>query len=118
MPTAASLETVKQIFDKQYAFWEITLPNESLNERRRGSIIKNGWTINYQYGTAQGTDYLEYFASHRMTNDTLNRIYADGNEELLGYCQVFYEADDERAERDYFEHNRKFYEEVKHTGLW
>lgn len=48
MPTAASLETLKQVFVMQYAAWKIVLPAESLNERRRGSIVKNGWTIIYQ----------------------------------------------------------------------
>lgn len=118
MPSAASFDTVKQIFDKIFSAWEIVLPTEGLNEQRRGSIVKNGWTINYQYGSTEGVEYLEYFASHRMTNDSLNRIYADGREELLGYCQVFYTADNEQAERDYFEHNRQFYEEVKRKGLW
>jgi hypothetical protein len=118
MPTATSLETIQQIFNHNYAAWDITFPSESLNNRLSGSIVKNGWTINFQFGTEEGIDYLEYFASHRMTNDTLNRIFADGRKEILGYCQEFYEADNERAEREYLEHNRKFYEEVKRRGLW
>jgi hypothetical protein len=52
-----------------------------------------------------------------MTNDTLNRIYADGRQELVGYCQEFFLANDEQAERAYYEHNRRFYEEVKRRGL-
>jgi len=118
MPSGVSLETVKLIFDEQFAAWEITLPADSLDERQGGSMVKHGWAINYQYGTADGIDYLEYFASHRMTNDTLNRIYTVGREELLGYCQVFFEADNEQAEQDYFEHNREFYAEVKRRGPW
>ena len=108
MPTGAFSETVQQIFDQRLAAWEIALPADSRNERRRESTVKNGWTINYQSGAADGIEYREYCASHRMTNDTLNRISADGREELLGSCQVFYQADNPQAERDYFEHNRKF----------
>lgn len=118
MSTATSLRTIKQIFDNYYLTWDIVLPAENLSERRRGSIVKNGWTINYLYGVAEGIEYLEYFASHRMTNDTLNRIYADGREELIGYCQEFYVAGNEQAKQEYLQHNHEFYEEVKRKGLW
>jgi len=116
MPT--SLKTIKRVFDQKYAAWGITLPIESLKAQSRGSIAHNGWTINYQFGTEQGASYLEYFASHRMTNDTLNRIYADGRAEVLGYCQEFYLAGNPKAEQDYTAHNREFYETVKSKGLW
>ena len=90
MPTGAFSETVQQVFDQRLAAWEIALPADSRNERRRESIVKNGWTINYQSGAAHGIEYREYFASHRMTNDTLNRIYADGRENcsVLARCST------------------------------
>jgi len=118
MSNSAPLQTIKRTSDRRYKTWDIVLPAESLTELRGGSIVSNGWTINYQYGSSEGIIYLDYFASHRMTNDTLNRIYADGREELLGYCQEFFEADNEQAEREYSQHNRQFYEEVKRKGLW
>lgn len=112
------LEIIKQTFDKRYATWELVLPTDSLKTRSPGSIIKNGWTINYHYGFEHEEIYLEYFASHRMTNDTLNRIYANGREELVGYCQEFFQANNPQAEQAYYDHNRKFYEAVKSKGLW
>ena len=72
----------------------------------------------YQFGIEQGEYYFVYFASHRMTNDTLNRIFANGRTELLGYCEELYVEGDKQAERDYHKHNRKFYEDVKRRGLW
>jgi hypothetical protein len=117
MSKSAPSGSIKRIFDRRFAAWDIVLPAESLTELRRGSIVRNGWTINYQYGNSEGICYLEYFASHRMTNDTLNRIYADGREELLGYCQEFYAADNDQAQQEYYQHNRQFYEEVKRRGL-
>jgi hypothetical protein len=116
--TSISLDTIKQTFDRKYAAWSLVLPEASLSARSPGSINKNGWTVNYRYGSEGGQDHLEYFASHRMTNDTLNRIYDDGREEVLGYCQEFHLADNEQAEQAYYEHNRKFYEDVKKRGLW
>ena len=117
MPDSDSVGEIIRIFDRQFAAWEITLPLNNLAELQRGSIVKNGWTINYQFGSFDGVLYLEYFASHRMTNDTLHRIYADGRHEQVGYCQEFYAADDEQAEQAYYEHNRQFYEQVRRRGL-
>jgi hypothetical protein len=116
-PLPAPLEAIKRIFDRRFSAWDITLPAEDLAALRRGSIRQNGWAINYQFGQAEGASYLEYFASHRMTNDSLNRIYADGREELVDYCQEFFLADSEQAEQAYYQHNRRFYEEVKRRGF-
>jgi hypothetical protein len=52
-----------------------------------------------------------------MTNDTLNRIYSDGQSELVDYCQEFYLADDPNAEKEFYEHNRRFYHRVEENGL-
>jgi hypothetical protein len=111
------MELIKQIFEKRFAAWGIVLPAESLRERSSGSIHKDGWTINYHFGMEEGESFLEYFATHRMTNDTLNRIYADGREELVDECQEFYEAGNAQAKQAYYENNRKFYELVKKKGL-
>jgi hypothetical protein len=48
-----------------------------------------------------------------MTNDTLSRIFNDGEVVQRGYCMVLFRADDPEAEREYYEHNRKFYALVK-----
>jgi hypothetical protein len=108
---------IKEIFDERFRSWQITLPLEDLRGRNRGSIHKEGWTIHYLFGSENGREYLEYFASHRMTNDTLNRINEDGATSLTGYCQEFFIAGDPQAEREYTEHNRAFYREVAEKGL-
>lgn len=115
--TTTSLQTIKKIFDKNFAAWDLVLPEASLREQTPGSISQSGWTINYRYGRDHDQPYLEYFATHRMTNDTLNRIYADGREELLGFCQEFYLAGDVQAQQQYYQHNRRFYEDVEKRGL-
>ena len=111
------MHKIKEVFDEHFQHWQITLPVEDLLSRNRGSIKRNGWTINYLFSGERGKEYIEYFASHRMTNDTLNRIYADGTTELVGFCQEFFLANDKKAEQDYLEHNRKFYAEVEEKGL-
>lgn len=107
---------IKELFDQKYAALGISLPDE--NRRDQRGVIDDGTVLlTYIFGSEQGEEYLEYFFSHRMTNDTLRRMYADGREELLGYCLEFYLHNDEQAKQAYYEHNRQFYEHVKRRGL-
>lgn len=117
MLTPAAHLAIKHLFERKYARWELVLPDEAPPNGQRGSLRKNGWTINYHFGEAQGIAFLEYFASHRLTNDTLIRLYADGRQELVGYVQEFFESGSPQAERDYQAHNRAFYEDVQRRGL-
>ena len=118
MSILGSVKTIKQIFDRRYAYWEIALPVTDPPELSRGSLIGRGLSINYLFGIGEdGILYLEYFVSDRRTNDTLNRIYADGREELIDENQVFYVADDEGAREAFDRNNRAFYEEVERRGL-
>jgi hypothetical protein len=112
------LQVIKHTFDRRFAAWGIELPPGLTLDQPPASIFKNGWIINYRLVTEAGGEVLEFFASHRMTNDTLNRIYSDGREELVGSCQQFYLAGDPNAERNYLDHNRAFYETVKRRGLF
>jgi hypothetical protein len=110
-------QAFSQAFNEKFKRWGIQLPTESLEARKAGSLHRSGWMINYRFSTWEGRECLEYFASHRMTNDTLNRINADGSQELVGYCQEFFLADSPEAEREYYEHNRSFYAQVRAMGL-
>ena len=108
---------IKQTFDGQFLKWGITLPLEDIELHRNGSIHKNGWTINYRFVVENDIEYMEYFASHRMTNDTINRIFADGRIECIDFCLEFFPAGDESAENELLEHNRNFYASVRRKGL-
>lgn len=114
---ASTWANVKQVFEQKYAAWNLILPLEQLQVPSLGTISNHGWTIHFRCVIDHGEYCLEYFASHRMTNDTLNRIYTDGREEVIGYCQEFFLSGDAQAEQAYFEHNQKFYEDVKQRGL-
>jgi len=117
LKAAANMQDVKNVFNARFHKWGIHLPEEDLHQRKRGRIQKNGWRINYHFNSSDGKEYIEYFSSHRMTNDTLTRIYEDGEIEIVGYCQVFCQADDPQDEKEYLEHNRNFYNRVDELGL-
>ena len=112
-----SPNTMKESFDQHFQHWQIELPLTDFLHRRRGSINEQGWTINYRFGKEAEREFLEYFASHRMTNDTLNRIWEDGVFEPRGACQEFYASNDESARQAFIEHNREFYRQVEEAGL-
>jgi len=77
------MHEIESIFDKTFAHWEIRLPPDAIAERRRGKIVKRGWAIWYLFGTDERGEYVDYYASHRMTNDRHVRIYADGSKKDL-----------------------------------
>lgn len=108
---------IKEAFDERFGSWDISLATGDCLKRRAGTIQSQGWMINYQFGNEQGREFLDYFSRHRMTNDTLERIWDDGSVEVLGDCQEFFLADDPEAEQAYYEHNRRFYEMVREKGL-
>ena len=115
---AYSMDLIKQTFDKQFAYWEIVFPEESLRDRSSGSLQHRGWTINYRFDSEDGEEFLEYFATHRMTNDTLYRIYVDGRREIVDEAQEFYQVGNEKAKQAYFDNNQKFYNLVRERGLY
>lgn len=59
------------------------MPPEHVRERKRGKIVEAGWAIWYLFGEDERGEYLDYYASHRMTNDRHLRIREDGAEEYL-----------------------------------
>ena len=79
--------------------------------RQAGRILKDGWTIWYLFGSDGSTEYLDYYAMHRMTNDRHVRIYPDGKIEVLEAMSSFYivpndPEDAAKKEADFFAHNR------------
>jgi tetratricopeptide (TPR) repeat protein len=74
---------IENTFAEHFAHWKITLPQEDLNDRCSGHIFQAGWLIQYCFGKDDTCGYMDYYATHRMTNDRHVRIYANGREEQL-----------------------------------
>ena len=91
------MELIKKKFDEYFSNWKIELPNENLNERLNGYIQLSGWLIQYCFGTENGIEYLDFYASHRMTNDRHVRIYANGEIIHLPAFWGFYNVDSKEA---------------------
>ena len=77
------MNNIQRAFAGDFSHWDITLPPENMRERRRGKIGSAGWAIWYLFGRDEAGEYLDYYASHRMTNDRHVRIYESGQVESL-----------------------------------
>lgn len=105
------MNAMERMFNKAFENWDIHLPAGTIESLSAGRIVKAGWTIWYAFGSEEGREYLDYYASHRMTNDQHVRLYDDGRMESLeavieGY--VLPKDPDEAAEAraEFFARNR------------
>lgn len=84
--------------------------------------MKGGWAIWYLFGSDEKGDYLEYDASHRITNDRHIRIYSDGLCEGLRAIREFRlcsidPQEDSRLEDEYFAENQAVSRMLEEKGL-
>ncbi len=116
------MNEIKSQFDSAFSTWEISLPVEALATRSGGKIVKSGWAIWYLFGS-EG-EYLDYYASHRMTDDRHVRIYESGENLDLPAVSTFRPSsqdpdEDARLEAEYLAENQRVAEllEAKGFGL-
>ncbi|CAL8970284.1 hypothetical protein RHODGE_RHODGE_00754 [Rhodoplanes serenus] len=99
-------------FARHFAPWNLRLPPADVAARQRGKIVQKGWAIWYLFGTDQHGAYLDYYAAHRMTNDSHVRLRAGGRHEGLpsiasGMVLTDDPEEDARREAAFFRHNRE-----------
>lgn len=83
------MDRIAAAFNAEFARWDIRLPTGAVEALRRGKIVRAGWAIWYLSGGDARGEYLDYYASHRMTSDRHVRIRADGSKETLPAIQDF-----------------------------
>ena len=103
---------VEREFNRDFANWDICLPSGATASREAGRTVKNGWTVWYAFGSDEGIEYLDYYASHRMTNDRHVRLYADGRTEGLEAISEFHVVPKDpneaaQAQADFYARNRE-----------
>lgn len=77
------MNSIQTNFEYDFRRWAIRLPESDLALKRRGKIVESGWAIWYLFGSDEKGEYLDYYASHRMTDDSHVRLYAGGDKEQL-----------------------------------
>ncbi len=106
------MNEVENRFNSTFSNWGIRLPPEDIANRSRGKIVEAGWAIWYLFGSDENGEYLDYYASHRMTEDSHVRIYVDGHEEYLPEIVGMRLAsedpeEDARLEAEYYAENQR-----------
>ncbi|MEA4908732.1 MAG: hypothetical protein GYA17_13430 [Chloroflexi bacterium] len=76
-------DSIYQVFAAYFDQWGIQLPEGALQRSQPGRLTAGGWTVRYLPGEDERGRYLDFYATHRMTNDRHVRIYASGETEML-----------------------------------
>ena len=103
---------IEERFRLAFAPWGIAVPPEHVRERRQCKIVASGWAIWYLFGEDGRGEYLDYYASHRITDDRHVRIREGSPAEHLPTISTFRigskdPEEDARLEAEYLEHNRQ-----------
>ena len=123
-PTNEHKTAIEGKFAEIFSTWGVELPPGAVSNRANGVIQKDGWTIRFIFGSQAGENFLEYYATHRMTSDTRKRIYESGRVETLEAIQSLFvyrpgsDVDKEQAEKTPLENNRRIAEELTNLKLY
>jgi hypothetical protein len=119
--TAKAIAQIQAAFKEYFDEFDLELP-KTLKEK--GTIQQGGWSITYVL-TREGDDQpaLDFFAEHRLTNPRLIRIHPDGRVEEVASLQENFgfdpdvAGDQQRAEKEFQEHNDRFAKLLEERGL-
>ena len=116
------MKGIAETFANRLAHWKINIPKENLKARKSGYIRNSGWFIQYCFGKDENGEYLDYYAAHRMTDDSHVRIYEDGKEESLPALSSYLLLSDvpveaKRLRDEYEEHNREVVKMLNDKGF-
>ena len=119
------MEKIEEAFNRTFANWEIRLPPDAVASRQAGKIVQRGWTIWFLFVSDGDAEHLDYYASHRMTNDRHVRIHADGSEEDLEALSEFHVVpkgaspeEAEQAKSDFYARNRAVAKMLDEKGFF
>jgi hypothetical protein len=106
------LNRIAQAFRSDFANWGLEIPPELLASREPGFIQAAGWLIQFTFGSDSRGEYLEYYASHRMTDDSHVRLYESGRRQRLASLSSFFVTSSDpteakRLEAAYLRRNRR-----------
>ena len=116
------MASIEDVFNDHFAHWGIRLPHGTVERRERGRIVRAGWAIRYRCGCDEKGEYLDYYASHRMTSDRHVRMRGDGRcEELPAIRELCLRSEDPeedaRLEAEYFARNREVASMLEEKGF-
>ncbi len=119
-PQAATIESR---FAAYFTNWNLRLPRNAAALEEPGTVADDGWVVRYVFDSDRGERYLEFYATHRMTDDRRVRIWGSGKTRSLETLRTMYAyrpeipGDQERAAREHRELNVRIASELEELGL-
>jgi hypothetical protein len=113
---------IAQVFRDDFLNWGLEIPPESLASRTPGFIQEAGWLIQFAFGSDSRGEYLDYYASHRMTDDSHVRLYESGRQQQLSSLASFFITSSDpieakRCEAAYHRRNRRIARQLAAKGF-
>ncbi len=93
------MERQRSAFARYFSNWGIELPEDDVAQRKRGKLFEAGWSVRWIFGSDERGEYLDFYATHRMTNDRHLRLHENGEEE------------------EYYAHNRRIGRMLRAKGF-
>jgi len=94
------MNQIAQAFRADFAKWGLEIPPRLLASREPGFIQSAGWLIQFTFGSDSRGEYLDYYASHRMAEDSHVRLYETGRRQrLASLASLFVTSSDPREAR-------------------
>ena len=118
-------DQLREQFRRIFEHWGIELPPESMEPGVVWIIVKGGWTIWTVFGFEDGTEYLDCYAMHRMTNDRHNQLYPDRASkglpamlEWFSYSEGATQEEIDQAEAKYYAYNQSVAKMLDEKGFY
>jgi len=116
------MNRIAQAFRADFANWGLEIPPGLLASREPGFIQADGWLIQFTFGSDSRGEYLDYYASHRMTDDSHVRLYETGRRQrLASLASLFVTSPDpreaRRLEAAYLRRNRRIARKLAAKGF-
>lgn len=116
------MKIIEKIFNDHFSHWDFFIPLEDIKNRSRGKICKAGWAIWYLFGKDGKGEFLDYYATHRMTNDRHVRIYESGEIKGLPTLKMWHScsdnpAEDKKLEEVYYAENKRISKMLEEKGF-
>jgi hypothetical protein len=116
------MNQIAQAFRADFANWGLEIPPEALASREPGFIQAAGWLIQFAFGRDSRGEYLDYYASHRMTDDFHVRLYETGRRQRLASIAGMYVTSSDpgearRLEAAYLRRNKRVARKLAAKGF-
>ena len=113
---------IAKAFRADFKNWGLEIPPEALASREPGFIQAAGWLIQFTFGRDSRGEYLDYYASHRMTDDSHVRLYETGRRQRLASLAGMYVTNSnpeeaKRLEEAYLRRNRRIASKLAAKGF-